>query len=58
MRYVNSSEFITGKERRLVTCGRSYEFQDGAVECCPADLDSDGYVGATDLAQLLGSWGP
>ena len=25
---------------------------------CPADLDSDGVVGAADLAQLLGSWGP
>ena len=25
---------------------------------CPADLDSDGAVGAADLAQLLGAWGP
>ncbi len=25
---------------------------------CPADLDGDGVVGASDLAQLLGSWGP
>lgn len=25
---------------------------------CPADLDGDGQVGASDLAQLLGSWGP
>lgn len=25
---------------------------------CPADLDGDGAVGAADLAQLLGSWGP
>ena len=25
---------------------------------CPADLDGDGTVGAADLAQLLGSWGP
>ena len=25
---------------------------------CPADLDGDGEVGASDLAQLLGSWGP
>jgi len=31
------------------------------VECnfgCDADLDGDGAVGASDLAQLLGSWGP
>ena len=28
-------------------------------ECeCPADLTGDGQVGAADLAQLLGSWGP
>ncbi len=25
---------------------------------CPADLDGDGDVGASDLANLLGSWGP
>lgn len=25
---------------------------------CPADLDGDGAVGASDLAQLLGAWGP
>lgn len=25
---------------------------------CPADLTGDGMVGAADLAQLLGSWGP
>jgi hypothetical protein len=25
---------------------------------CPADFDGDGTVGASDLAQLLGSWGP
>ncbi len=25
---------------------------------CPADLDGDGIVSASDLAQLLGSWGP
>ena len=25
---------------------------------CPADLDDDGAVGAADLAQLLGAWGP
>lgn len=25
---------------------------------CPADLDGDGTVGASDLASLLGSWGP
>lgn len=25
---------------------------------CPADLDGDGIVSASDLAQLLGTWGP
>ncbi|MCH8912483.1 MAG: hypothetical protein IIA33_02835 [Planctomycetes bacterium] len=25
---------------------------------CPADFDGDGAVGASDLAQLLGAWGP
>ncbi len=25
---------------------------------CPGDFDGDGVVGASDLAQLLGSWGP
>ncbi len=34
-------------------------FLDGAdVTACPADLDGDGVVGAADLAQLLGGWGP
>ncbi len=36
----------------------AYEFQDGTTTCCPADLDGDGAVGAADLAELLGSWGP
>ncbi len=33
----------------------------GTVEMslpCPADFDNDGTVGAGDLAQLLGNWGP
>ncbi len=25
---------------------------------CPQDLDGDGIVGASDLAFVLGSWGP
>jgi hypothetical protein len=25
---------------------------------CAGDLDGDGHIGASDLAQLLGSWGP
>ena len=29
-----------------------------AIAECPADLDGDGVVGPTDLAQLLGAWGP
>ena len=36
----------------------AYEFQDGTTICCPADLDGDGTIGASDLAELLGSWGP
>ena len=28
-----------------------------AADPCPADLDGDGTVGASDLAMLLGSWG-
>ena len=35
----------------------AYEFQADA-ECCLADLDGDGDIGAADLATLLGSWGP
>jgi hypothetical protein len=30
---------------------------DPCVNACPADLDGNGAVGATDLAQLLGEWG-
>ena len=33
-----------------------YEFA-GAITACPADLDGDGAVGASDLAILLGAWG-
>ncbi len=33
----------------------AYEFQGGVS--CPADLNGDGTVGASDLAILLGSWG-
>lgn len=29
----------------------------GFVTPCPADLDGDGAVGASDLAILLGAWG-
>lgn len=49
----------------------SAHFVDSAIICdvipappcdpppaCDADLDGDGTVGASDLAQLLGSWGP
>ncbi len=36
----------------------AYEFQDGTIECCPADLSGDGIVEAFDLAMLLGAWGP
>ncbi len=28
------------------------------ASACPADFDGDGFVGAADLAVLLGSWGP
>ncbi len=34
-------------------------FQFSPGDClCPIDLDGDGAVGAGDLAQLLGAWGP
>ena len=36
--------------------GSAYIFEAGVP--CAADLDGDGTVGASDLAQLLGSWGP
>jgi len=36
----------------------AHEFQDGTIECCPADFDGSGDVEAFDLAQLLGAWGP
>ena len=36
----------------------AFEFQEGTTTCCPADFDGDGTIGASDLAQLLGSWGP
>ena len=34
----------------------AYEFQGVAI--CPADLDADGTIDASDLAILLGDWGP
>ena len=42
------------------TCGNAPVVDMGAYEfqSCPADFDGDGLVGASDLAQLLGSWGP
>ena len=36
----------------------AYEFQDGTIECCPADRNVGGLVEAFDLAILLGAWGP
>ena len=36
----------------------SYEFQEGTVNCCPADFDNSGDVGVKDLLFLLGAWGP
>ncbi len=36
--------------------GAAYIFEIGVP--CSADLDGDGTVSASDLAQLLGSWGP
>lgn len=41
---------------------QSISFRAGAggssPTCCPADLDCNGIVDASDLATLLGSWGP
>ncbi len=39
----------------------AYEYQDGSTGCCgdcPTDVDGSGNTGASDLAVLLGSWGP
>ena len=33
-------------------------FMDECDAGCPQDLDGDGWVGASDLAFVLGSWGP
>ena len=46
-----------------VEAGTSSDDNDNGIpdECedtCPADFDGSGNVGAADLAQLLGSWGP
>ena len=41
--------------------GESADENDNGIpdECdCPADFDGSGNVGASDLAILLGSWGP
>jgi hypothetical protein len=42
------------------TCGDAPVVDMGCYELqlCPADFDDDGTVGASDLAELLGSWGP
>ena len=44
-----------GDEEAVVDMG-AYEFQSEGI--CPWDIDGDGAVGAQDLAQVLGSWGP
>ncbi len=33
-------------------------FARGGDSCCPADLDGDAVVGPSDLATVLGAWGP
>ncbi len=35
----------------------AYEFQQGAVTCCPGDLNGDGIVNVPDLLLLLGDFG-
>jgi hypothetical protein len=35
----------------------AYEAPAGLAGLCPADLDGDGVVGASDLATLIGGWG-
>jgi hypothetical protein len=35
----------------------AFERQPPAPPVCPADLDDDGSVGASDLAALLSAWG-
>ncbi len=47
---------VDGDEDGVATVDMgAYEFQ---ISSCVADIDGDGAVGAEDLAQLLGSWGP
>ena len=36
----------------------SFEHQKGTTECCPADVNGNGNVNATDLAELPADWGP
>ena len=38
--------------------GSAYLFDAAGDSACPWDFDGDGNVGASDLAVLLGSWGP
>ena len=38
--------------------GSAYLFDAAGASACPADLDGDGNVDATDLAMLLTAWGP
>ncbi len=56
---VNLGGPALGEDGILIVCGtgtdiRAYQ----TASACPADLDNDGTVGASDLAILLGNWGP
>jgi hypothetical protein len=42
---------------RTDTCGSSIAVIDVCGNACPADLDGDGLIDASDLSQLLASWG-
>ena len=58
-RFIDDTETEdTGVEECPIVDMGAYEFQEGNLGCCRTDLNSDGYTGAADLAELLGNWGP
>ncbi len=56
---VNLGGPALGEDGILIVCGTGTNIRAYQTEPpCPADLDGDGAVGASDLAILLGNWGP
>jgi hypothetical protein len=46
-----------GLRARAGACGSGIAIIDSCLDACPADLDGDGDVGASDLSELLAAWG-